>query len=99
MEFGEQFEEGARRELLEECGVVPTQIYMGPLLNVVDTAHGYHALVQYMVAQVDETTEPRTLEPHLCAGWEWHAWSNLPTPLYSTLQQLRTTMPFYSPFI
>lgn len=52
LEFGESFEECARREAMEECGVTLQRVTYGTTLNVVDRE--YHAVVIVMVADVTE---------------------------------------------
>ncbi len=94
LEFGEALEDCARRELLEETGLVARHLELGPYTNDVFEEGGapgqvaQHFLTVYVVARSLQGT-PRNLEPEKCEGWAWFGWDALPTPLFQPLQNLQ----------
>ncbi len=87
LEFGESLAACARRELLEETGLVATQIEPGPYTNDVMPEAGRHYLTVFLLAGV-EPGEARVMEPARCGAWRWFAWSALPAPLFQPLHTL-----------
>ncbi len=87
LEFGEQIEACAQRELQEEAGLVARSIELGPYTNDVFEREGRHFLTVFVVAR-GVTGSPRNLEPHKCEGWAWFGWDQLPAPLFKPLQSL-----------
>ena len=87
LEFGEELEVCARRELAEETGLSASSLELGPYTNDVFTEAQEHFLTVFVVARGVQGT-PRNLEPHKCEGWAWFAWDELPSPLFKPLQSL-----------
>ncbi len=84
LEYGEQVEECAARELLEETGLVAKSIFVGPWTN--DTMEKHYVT---LFAFVDEFEgELQLKEPNKCLGWEWFSWDNLPEPLFTPIVSL-----------
>lgn len=50
MEFGETFEECARREVREECGIAIENVSLRGTVNTIDRDRGYHGVVLIMAA-------------------------------------------------
>jgi 8-oxo-dGTP diphosphatase len=91
LEFGEALEDCARRELMEETGLVARHLELGPYTNDVFEEDGQiaqHFLTVYVVARSLQGT-PRNLEPEKREGWAWFGWDALPTPLFQPLQNLQ----------
>jgi 8-oxo-dGTP diphosphatase len=87
LEFGEDIEACARRELLEETGLAASSVDLGPYSNDVFRQAQRHFLTVFVVAR-GITGTPQNLEPDKCEGWAWFAWDELPTPLFQPLQTL-----------
>lgn len=84
IEFGETFEETARREVREECGLEVRDIRLlsvGAYLWDVDKHY-----VDVDVACEAEEGEPRNLEPENCDGWAWYDTDYLPAPIFVVTQ-------------
>lgn len=90
LEYGESFEDCARRELLEETAMELGPATVGPCTNDVfaDVQEQY---VTVFVIATGSSGEPVNTEPHKCEGWSWFAWDALPTPLFAPVRSLVDT--------
>ncbi|MFZ2484812.1 MAG: NUDIX domain-containing protein [Minisyncoccia bacterium] len=81
LEFGEGFEEGGARELLEETGlkVNPTDLKVVSLSN--DIVPEAHFLTVGLLCE-NSVGEATLLEPDAFLEWKWFSLEDLPTPLY-----------------
>lgn len=80
MEFGESFEDTARREVHEETGL--TDIEVAELVCVKsDRVYGKHFITIGMLAYL-KSGEPRVMEPAKSANWAWYAPEELPENLF-----------------
>src|SRR3989344_6912817 len=79
LEFGETIEEGARREVLEETGIILNAVkVMG-----VNTDKNEHAHYITIGAYSDNFTgEAELKEPEEIVRWEWFDVNNLPEPMF-----------------
>jgi len=87
---GERFADCARREVLEETGLILAPVAPGPYRNDVFVAEGKHYVTLFVLAHCAQG-EPALREPHTCAGWHRFAWDALPVPLFAPLAWLRRT--------
>ena len=87
LEFGEEIEACARRELLEETALTASSVELGPYSNDVFLEAERHFLTVFVVARGIAGT-PQNLEPDKCEGWAWFKWEALPIPLFKPLQTL-----------
>ncbi len=87
LDFGETIEDCARREVLEETGIVIRDIQRGPYTTNVFPEVNRHFVTLFVTA-TDSEGEPTLLEPARCDGWEWHSWNELPTPLFEPMHSL-----------
>jgi 8-oxo-dGTP diphosphatase len=85
LEFGESWEECARREVLEETGM---QLTSATFITATNDIHAEekHYITIWMRCEADG--EPRNMEPDRCEGWEWFTWDELPQPLFIAMDNL-----------
>lgn len=79
LEHLESFEEAAKRELMEECGIEIANVRFSSVVNVTHYAP-HHAVLVNVIADW-ESGEVENLEPEKCEGWEWRDLDDLPEPL------------------
>jgi 8-oxo-dGTP diphosphatase len=87
VEFGESFEETAKREVKEETGVEITNIRFGAITNDVFINEGKHYITVWMLSDWTRGVEHIT-EPNKCLKQRWHNFDDLPSPLFSPWNQL-----------
>ncbi len=81
LEFGESIESCAKRELLEETGLTPLSLQLGPWVeNIMEEGQKHYITIFVFVDQFHG--ELTLLEPNKCEGWEWFTWNTLPQPLF-----------------
>jgi len=79
MEFGESFEEGIRREVLEETGLTINSFKVISVTNdIVPDAH--FVTIGFLVT--DFFGVPEIREPDEIVEWQWFSLDNLPEPMY-----------------
>lgn len=79
MDFGESFEDVARREVKEETGILAKDMKLISLTN--DIQGDAHFVTVGFVCS-DFSGEPKTLEPEEITEWKWFELENLPSSLY-----------------
>jgi 8-oxo-dGTP diphosphatase len=90
LEFGESVEDCAKRETLEETGLVLNGVSLGPFTNDIFHAENKHYVTLFVTANC-AIGEPTLLEPDKCAGWSWFAWNAFPRPLFRSFESLLAT--------
>jgi len=81
LHFGETFEEGAIREILEETGVQVTESD----LQVISIANDIVPDAQFITIGIlcnNYPGEAQVMEPEEITKWEWFNIDQLPTPLF-----------------
>lgn len=81
LEYMESFEDCARRETKEECGIEIKNVRFQFLLNMTKYAPKHHYVHIGLLADW-KNGEPRVLEPDKCESWDWYMLSNLPEPIF-----------------
>lgn len=79
LEFGESFEEGARRELLEETGMYLEKVKVVCVSN--DKNNGAHFVTVGMFSEYFQG-EPQVMEPDEITEWAWFGLEDLPSPMF-----------------
>ncbi len=80
LEYLESFEDCARRETKEECGIEIQNIRFLYLTNVTKYTPKHYVHVG-LVADW-KSGEPQNLEPDMSEGWRWYELDELPEPLF-----------------
>ncbi len=80
LEFGESFEEAAKREVEEEAGLLDIEIQgVVSLGNYID--YGKHYVSIGLLAE-SHAGEPYDAEPAKSKNWNWYDFDHLPSPLF-----------------
>jgi 8-oxo-dGTP diphosphatase len=79
LEWGESFEDCAKRETREETGLEIQNVRFLRLLNF--KFYGKHFVDIGLLADW-KSGEPKVLEPEKCEGWDWYDTTNLPQPIF-----------------
>jgi len=87
LEFGESFEDTAKREVLEETGLVIKNIRFGAVTNDHFTTDDKHYVTIWMVSDWASGKE-RITEPDKFVKLEWRKFNDLPKPLFLPWKQL-----------
>ena len=87
LEFGEELEECAVREVLEEAGIKIRDIRFGTFTNDIFEKEGKHYVTLFLISNY-AYGELVVKEPEKCEGWDWFEWKNLPQPLFLPIQNL-----------
>ncbi|MBU2539588.1 NUDIX domain-containing protein [Patescibacteria group bacterium] len=85
LHFGETFEQGAEREVLEETGMQVNKMEVISLSNnIVSDAH--FITVGFLCE--DFSGEPEIKEPDEITEWRWFELSSLPKPIFQPSQEV-----------
>ena len=79
LEFGESFEEGARREGLEETGLKMGKV---KVICVNNDKNQFAHFVTIGLFSEDVIGEPKVMEPDEITEWKWFSLSGLPNNLF-----------------
>lgn len=81
LELGESFEDGAKREVAEETGLVICNPKVVAVVNNLETyrSEGVHFVSAILLAERYEGA-PKLMEPDKCEEWLWCDPANLPQP-------------------
>lgn len=90
LEFGESFEDCAKREVAEECGIKISSIKLVTCTNDIFEEENKHYITVYVQADW-ASGEPKVLEPEKMVKWQWFDWDDLPQPLFIPMQHLVET--------
>jgi ADP-ribose pyrophosphatase YjhB (NUDIX family) len=85
LHFQEKFEDGAKRELLEETGIIGKSFKVISLSN--DIVHDAHFVTIGLICEHFEG-EPKVMEPDEITEWKWFSLNELPKPIYFPSEEL-----------
>jgi 8-oxo-dGTP diphosphatase len=88
LEYGESFEETARREVEEETGMSIKDIRFGAVTNDYFEAENKHYVTVWMLSNW-ESGELQMMEPEKCTAIAWRDFDTLPAPLFLPWKQLQ----------
>lgn len=97
LEYGESFEECAKREAREECGIEIRNLRFQLIANV----RKYFPRQDIYIGFTADwhCGAPQLLEPEKCESWGWHELNNLPEPLFYfcqlTIDSYKSKCPYY----
>jgi 8-oxo-dGTP diphosphatase len=102
IEFGESFEQAARREVREETGLEIADLKLLSVGNYVfkrEEGERHYIDVDFVCEAI--AGEPRLAEPEKCDGWDWYDLDDLPQPLFVVTRRmiecLRSGVTLHSP--
>lgn len=87
LEYGERWEECAKRETYEETGLEIKDVEFFTCTNDVYPEIGKHYVTIFMRARWVEGN-PINYEPEKCVRWEWFQWNDLPSPLFKPMESI-----------
>ncbi len=87
LEFNEEIEDCATREVWEEVGISIKNVRYAAFTNDIFRQEGKHYVTLFVVCDYD-CGEVRVKEPQKCEEWRWFDWSALPRPLFLPIQNL-----------
>ena len=90
LEFNEEIEDCAKREVEEETGILLKNIRRGPFTNDIFEKENKHYVTIFVIAE-KKMGDVKLLEPDKCEEWKWFSWDNLPKPLFLPVQTLIRT--------
>lgn len=88
LEFGETFEECAKREVMEETGLKIKNIRVGAVTNDIFENENKHYVTIHAICDYD-SGELENKEPEKCEKWEWFEWDKLPDNVFLTIKNLK----------
>lgn len=97
LDYLESFENCARREIKEECGIEIENIRFQFIANLLKYKPKHFTHINLIADW--KSGDPEVLEPEKCESWGWYDIDNLPKPLFSiielTLDSLKTGKNYY----
>lgn len=87
LEYGESFEDTAKREVLEETGLTIKNVRFGAVTNDLFSDEDKHYVTIWMVSDWESGKE-RITEPDKCLAQAWVTFDTLPSPLFLPWNQL-----------
>jgi len=88
LEFNEEIEDCAIREVREEAGIEIKNIRIGTFTNDLFKKEGKHYVTLWVVSDYS-FGKVKVMEPEKCEKWGWFEWDKLPKPLFIPIQNLQ----------
>ena len=95
IELGESPQQAARREVLEETGLLLRDLHFVGISSNVFSAHR-HSISLYFEAECENADSLIVDEQEKCSGWEWKRWAEITENLFLPLGLFKQTG--YRPF-
>lgn len=92
LEYGEEFEECAKREVMEETGVKIKNIRFYTTVNNVFRDEKSHSITIFVFSDW-ASGKPEVTEPDKFVDTGWFDFNNLPKPLFLPIKQLQKSKP------
>lgn len=92
LEYGEDFAQCAKREVLEETGVKIKNVRFYTTVNNVFHDENSHSITIFVFSDW-ASGKPRTMEPDKFVDIGWYGFKNLPKPLFLPITQLKKAKP------
>lgn len=87
LEYGEEFEEAVKRELLEEIGVRVKDLKFAAVTNNIFKSEKRHSITLFFTCRIKSGT-PKIMEQEKCEAIGWFKWGRLPKPLFVPVKRL-----------
>jgi 8-oxo-dGTP diphosphatase len=87
LEFGEEWEDCAKREVKEETSLVVDNVRLLSVTNDIHHSENRHYVTLFMLCDY-ESGQAKVMEPEKCEEWKWVEWDNLPRPLFLPVENL-----------
>ncbi|MBI5061195.1 MAG: NUDIX domain-containing protein [Candidatus Aenigmarchaeota archaeon] len=87
LEFGESWEDCAKREVTEEAGIEITNVRFFAVTNDIFEEENKHYITIALLADY-VSGEARRMEPEKCMDIGWFSWSELPKSLFLPVRNL-----------
>lgn len=81
LELGESWEEAAKREVLEETGLIINNVRFLAATNDIFPADNKHYVTVWVYSDW-KSGQPKLMEPDKYVDQEWRTFQTLPTPLF-----------------
>lgn len=88
LEFGESFEECAKREVFEEAGIEIENIAFAGITNDIFASEQKHYVTIALTAHW-AGGNVQLKEPEKCETWEWVKWDDFPKNLFLAVENFR----------
>ena len=85
LEFNEEFEDCAKREVFEETNLKIKDISFVTVTNDFFEKENKHYITVFMKSN-NIKGDLKLMEPHKCKCWEWFDWEDLPSPLMTPIE-------------
>ena len=87
LEYGESWEDCAKREVAEEVGIAIRNVQFAAVTNDIFQKEEKHYITIFVICDY-ESGEVKVMEPEKCEEWLWMSWEELPRPLFLPIANL-----------
>lgn len=87
LEYGESWEDCAKREVAEEVGIAIRNVQFAAVTNDIFQKEEKHYITIFVTCDY-ESGEVKVMEPEKCEEWLWMSWEKLPGTLFLPIENL-----------